>query len=440
MLFTCLLRDLFYLAAVLLLLPLILYRRLFQGRYQDGWAQRLGAAPINLEHKPVVWIHAVSVGEVNGIKTLVSELGEIGPGCQVVISTTTDTGMARARALYGKSYRLFYFPWDFTLVVRRAFSRLRPALCLTMEGEVWPNFTAVAQRLGVPVAVANGRVGGAKGWPRYRKLRWVLKGMFSRLSLVLAQDKTAAERFQYLGVPADKVQVVGSLKYDTAEISDQVDGAEALAAAVRLPDTDLVWVCGSTGPGEEEILLESFRRLRQVPGLEKLRLVLVPRKPERFGEVAALIAAHTFKLLRYSRIKSGEHELGDGNDQAVILGDTMGDLRKFYALATVVFVGRSLVPLGGSDMMEVAALGKPVIIGPYTDNFMETVRLMVASGGIEVVADQAQLQEVLGDLLQHPDKAAELASRGRRVIRDNKGATRKSVTALAPFLQDDRCR
>lgn len=261
--------------------------------------------------------------------------------------------------------------------------------------------------------------------------------MFGRLQLVLAQDETAAERFRYLGVTAEKVQVVGSLKYDTAEVSDEVEGAEELATAVGLRANEQVWVCGSTGPGEEQMLLDVFGRLREEAGLEKLRLVLVPRKPERFDEVAALIASDKFKLLRYSHIKSGEYELGAGSEQAVILGDTMGDLRKFYALASVVFVGRSLAPLGGSDMMEVAALGKPVIVGPYTDNFMETVRLMVAGGGIEVVADKTQLQNAVQELLRHPKRARDVAARGRQVIIDNKGATSKSVASLLKLIHQD---
>lgn len=434
MLFLCFLRDFLYLLAVLVMLPLLVYRRICQGRYKEGWGERFGGASVSGPDKKVIWIHAVSVGEVNGIKTLVSELEATGEGIEVVISTTTDTGMARARGLYGGEHRVFYFPWDFSCAVGRALGRVRPSLCVLMEGEVWPNFTAVAQRLGVPIAVANGRVGGEKGWPRYRKLRWLVKGMFGRLRLVLAQDETAAERFQYLGVAAENIQVAGSVKYDTAEVTDEVEGTEELVAAVGLQADELVWVCGSTGPGEEELLLDVFGRLREVGGLEKLRLVLVPRKPERFDEVAALIASNKFKLLRYSHIKSGEYELGAGSELAVILGDTMGDLRKFYALATVVFVGRSLVPLGGSDMMEVAALGKPVIVGPYTENFMGTMRAMVAGEGIEVVADKRQLQETLEDLLLDLDKAQRLASRGRQVIIDNKGPTAKSVVELVRLV------
>ncbi|MCH9023618.1 MAG: 3-deoxy-D-manno-octulosonic acid transferase, partial [Planctomycetes bacterium] len=337
--------------------------------------------------------------------------------------------------LWGEEHRLFYFPWDFSWAVGRAFRRLRPRVCVMMEGEVWPNFTSIAKRRGAAVVVANGRVGGNKGWPRYRRFASLVRGMFGRLSLVLAQDEIAAERFRYLGVAKDRVQVVGSLKYDTAEVVDQVAGAEALAAVLSLSNGSPVWVAGSTGPGEEAIVLESYGQLRKEKGLKGLRLVIVPRKPERFEEVGQLIASWGYRLLRYSQVHSGD-ELGEGADEAVILVDTMGDLRKFYSLADVVFVGRSLVPMGGSDMMEVAALGKAVVAGPYTENFMEAVRLLMAEKAIEVVADGKQLKKIVQKLLLDPKAATAMGLRGREVIVKNQGATRRSVEAIARLIAD----
>ncbi len=224
------------------------------------------------------------------------------------------------------------------------------------------------------------------------------------------------------------------MKYDTAEMVDQVEGTEALAKQLSLTKEAPVWVAGSTGPGEEAIVLESYGQLRQEKGLGGLRLVIVPRKPERFEEVGQLIASRGCRLLRYSHVKSGECELAEGADEAVILADAMGDLRKFYSLADVVFVGRSLVPMGGSDMMEVAALGKAVVTGPYTENFMEAVRLLMEEKAIEVVADGRQLKEIVRKLLLDPKAAGAMGRRGREVIVKNQGATRRSVEAIGRLM------
>lgn len=422
--------DIVYAIVCLLASPFILWRRLFQGRYRGGWAQRFGAAPICEPGKKRIWIHAVSLGEVNAARTLVEQLAT---HAEIVISTTTDTGMARAKTLFEPSHQVFFYPWDFSFAVRRALQRVRPDVCVLMEGEVWPNFTAVAKRLGVALVVANGRVGGGKGWPRYQKLRWLVKPMFSRLDLVLAQDDVAAERFNYLGVDSKRIETVGSLKYDTATITDQANTTEELTQKLQLDAGAAVWVAGSTGPGEETMLLSVYENLRQMAQLANLRLVIVPRKPERFDEVTTLIAQRELRLLRYSAVKRGD-TLGPDADQAIILGDTMGDLRSFYALADVIFVGRSLVPMGGSDMLEAAALSKPVIVGPFNENFLETVRLLVAAKAIEIVPDETQLQQVAARLLTDSSQAAAMGRRAGQVIRDQRGATQRSVTAIKPLF------
>lgn len=429
----CLLIDVAYLVAFVLMLPIVLYRMLCHGRYRFGWHERFGYVPLRHSEKHCVWIHAVSMGEINAISTLVEGLAGELPGYELIISSTTDTGMARARKLYGDKYRVFFFPYDFSWVVSRAFGRLKPDLCILMEGEVWPNFTAIASKRSVPVVVANGRVGGAKGWPRYRLVAPLVRGMFSRLSLVLAQDDVSAERFEYLGVASESIRVVGTLKYDTAELCDKVAGTDELERELSLLAGESVWVAGQTAPGEEEIVLDCYGRLRKLNGLKELRLAIVPRKPERFDEVASLIGSYGYNLIRYSMVK-GLSKASQADGIAVILGDTMGDLRKFYSLADAVFVGRSLVNMGGSDMMEVAALGKAVVVGPHTDNFTATVEVLSASGGLVVAQDSSELVKVTGELLCDRARAISMGLKAREVIVANKGATERTVSAIVELL------
>ncbi|OQA01234.1 MAG: 3-deoxy-D-manno-octulosonic acid transferase [Planctomycetes bacterium ADurb.Bin412] len=430
----CYLLDIIYAVILLILSPWLLYRVLFQRRYRSGWGQRFGAVPRRYSHQPCIWIHAVSMGEINAIGTLVKMLGQVLPQFEIVISSTTDTGIARAKSLYGQAHRVFFYPWDFTFAVKRAFNRIRPDLCILMELEVWHNFTAIAARRSIPVMVANGRISSGKGFPRYRRIAPLVRPMFRRLSLVLAQDETYGRRFEILGASADRVKVAGSLKYDTADTCDSVAGAAELERKLGLSGESRVLVAGSTGDGEEAIVLESFDKLLQNKEFKSLRLVVVPRKPERFDEVARLIESRGYRLVRYSRVKAGEYTAGPEDGQAVILGDTMGDLRKFYSLAAVIFVGRSLVPMGGSDMMEAAGLGKPVVVGPYTENFAETMDHLVQGGGIEVAADGGELTGKMTTLLSDKEFAAELGRRGRQVILDNQGATRKTVEAICEVL------
>lgn len=422
--------NLLYGVAILLYSPKILFRMLHQDRYRAGWDQRLGRIERRCPEKPCIWLHAVSVGEVNATRTLIERLTEQLPGYEIVISSTTDTGLARARALYGTDYAVFYFPFDLSWVMARAFRRLRPSVILLMELEVWPNLTAMAHTRNIPVVVINGRLSD-KSFPKYRKVRRLVSRMFRKVSLVLAQTDEYAQRFIDLGCEPDKVIVSSSLKYDTAQTDGAVEGADRLAAQINLGSGRL-WVAGGTGPGEEKMVLDAFAKLKQQPGLDDLRLAIVPRKPERFEEVAGLIDAAGFGYVRYSALKANDSTVT--GRPTVILGDTMGDLKKFYALATVVFVGRSLVPMGGSDMMEPTALGKCTLFGPHTFNFRQTVEVLLAGDGAIEVADEAALYEQTLRCLKNTEDARRIAANGQRVIRQNQGATQKTVDAVAKLI------
>lgn len=423
--------DLAYILALLAVSPVAIYRAIRHSRYRKGWAHRLGGIPRRRPASKCVWLHAVSVGEVNAARTIVSELQARFGDAEIVITTTTDTGFARAQAIFGNEYAVYFFPLDLSFTISRAFSNIRPDLCLLMELEVWPNFTRCAASRGVPVVVVNGRISN-RGFARYRIVRPVLQHIFQKVTLVLAQTEYYAERFRYLGCPADRVVVTGSLKYDTAQITDSVDGADDLAAQIGL-DNERLWVAGATGPEEEKLLLDVYRQFNQDTRFEDLRLAIVPRKPERFNEVAQLVEARDFALIRYSRIKAGD-DTQPLDKQTIILGDTMGDLRKFYSLATVIFVGRSLVPMGGSDMMEAAALGKCTIFGPHAFNFQQTVDALLAENGAILVHNEAELLESLRKCLLDPEFSAEIATNGREVIRENQGATKRCLDRIAPLL------
>jgi len=423
--------DVVYLLAAVAISPVFLYRVIRYGRYRRGWGQRFGHVNRHDPHRRCIWLHAVSVGEVNAAQTLVAEIERQFSDFEVVISTTTDTGFTRAEKLFGQTRAVFYFPFDFSWITRRAFRRLSPSICLLMELEVWPNFIFAAHKRGVPVLVLNGRISD-RSFSRYRKIKGVTRRFFGKLDLVLAQTQEYAERFRELGCPADRVIVTSSLKYDTAQVADAVEGAESLASKLSLSGERL-WVAGGTGDDEEKIILDVYESLMQDGRFNDIRLAIVPRKPERFNEVAQLIEQAGLPLVRYSQLKNTAGPAAV-NGKPVILGDTMGDLRKFYSLATVIFVGRSLVPMGGSDMMEAAALGKCTMFGPHTFNFRQTVEALLEGHGAIQVADKEDLLANIRKCLSEPDYAASIAQAGQTVIKQNQGATARTMDALGKLL------
>ncbi len=431
--------DFVYLLAGVIYSPKVIYRAVRYKRYRSGWGQRFGKITRKNPAKKCIWLHAVSVGEVNAARTIIKELEDRFSNFEIVVSTTTDTGFARANTLFSSKHTVFYFPFDFSCVMRRAFRAIRPAICLLMELEVWPNFVQIAQKLNIPVVVINGRISG-RSFSRYKIIKPFAKTIFQRISLVLAQTQEYAQRFKEIGCPNEAVIVTGSLKYDTAQITDKVAGTDELAeqlfgkiSNLKSQISNRLWVAGGTGPSEEKIILNVFKSLNQEQRFKDLRLAIVPRKPERFDEVAQLIKENGFDLIRYSQAKKPAAE--KSQIDAVILGDTMGDLRKFYSLATIIFVGRSLVPMGGSDMMEAAALGKCTIFGPYAFNFKQTVDELLADEGAIMVRDEGELLDAMKKCLSKPDFAKKIAYNGREVIRKNQGATAKTIDQITRFLK-----
>ena len=426
--------DLLYLLAIIIISPKFIYRMIRHDRYRTGWGQRFGKITRKHPEKKCIWIHAVSVGEVNATKTLIAALENQFGDYEILISSTTDTGLARAKALYAESFSVFYFPFDVSWIMQRAFDRINPAICLLMELEVWPNLTRIAKSKNVPVVVVNGRLSD-KSYPRYKLIKPATEWMFKRVDLVLAQTEEYAQRFRNLGCPADKVIVTSSLKYDTAQITDKVEGSDELGKQLNI-DTERLLVAGGTGPGEEKIILEVFAKLRKQQRFGDLRVAIIPRKPERFDEAASFAGQFGFGLVRYSSIKKSKKKVA--GKPAVILGDTMGDLKKFYSLSTLVFVGRSLVKMGGSDMMEPTALGKCTIFGPHTFNFKQTVNALLSQQGAVSVKDSGQLFETIQKCLDDEAFREKTAQNGQKVIEQNHGATQRSVMAITKFLQESK--
>jgi 3-deoxy-D-manno-octulosonic-acid transferase len=401
----------------------------------SAFSQRMGMVARRDSEAPAVMIHAVSVGEINATRSLVHDLRIRRRDLHIIISTTTKTGYERAQQLYGSapSVSLIRFPLDFTAAVRRVLDAMRPGMVVLMELEVWPNFMRECDRRHIPVVLANGRL-TTSSFRRYKLVKPIAAAMFSRLSQVCAQDQTYADRFQQLGVPAERIRVTGTMKFDTAQVGDTVEGDRALAWAMGLHTGEPVWVCGSTGPGEEDLVLREYRKL--LASFRRLRLVIVPRKPERFDEVAALIEQYRFRVVRRSR---NEPPPMDAPVPPVVLGDTMGELRRFYSIADVVFVGRTLVDLGprqhGSDMIEPAALAKPIIVGPYTANFDYAMRALKAADAVHEVLDDESLAEAVRVLISTPAEARAMGVRAQQVVLAEQGATRRHVELILKALE-----
>ncbi len=436
--------DLVYAMAAGALAPVMLLRPGQRAKVARTLAERTGDVPSRPRgaagRDEAVLVHAVSLGEVNATRALIAALLAERPGLHVVLTTTTAAGLARARELFDADDRITVagYPLDFSVCVIRCLGRLRPSVVVLMELEVWPNFIAECRRRGIPVILANGRLTG-KSFARYHAARRAVKPMFAALHTVLVQEEVYRERFVALGTRPERTKVVGSMKFDTAPHGPDETAAAGLAGAMGLDRGHPVWVCGSTGPGEEAVLVRVYDHL--LNRWPKLRLVLVPRKPERFDEVAELVKEMGHDLIRRSRpmLEAGQRVgAASGGPEPVVLVDTLGELRHAYALADVVFVGRSLVDLGasqhGSDMIEPAALGKPVAVGRYTTNFAGAVSALKSAGGVAEVADEAQLAEVLAGWLADESGRRAVGGRAAAAVAEGRGATARHVAAVLAAL------
>ena len=435
--------DLAYAIAIGATAPVWLMAPGLRRKVLDALRARNGNVPRSTSNEPGVLIHAVSMGEINATPALVSLLAFTIPDLRFIISTTSRTGEARARQLYAKEPRvtLIRFPFDFSKSVGKMLDAQRPSVVVLMELEVWPNFTHECEKRRIPVILVNGRL-SAYSYRGYRLTGPFTRPMFSRLTLACVQEEAYVARFKRVGVPADRIRVTGTMKFDTAQLADPKADAIAIGQSVGLhPGEEKIWVCGSTGPGEEQIVLSAYAELRKT--FPSLRLVIVPRDLERFDEVANLIKSQGFALVRRSQPDVPPAPVGR---PIVVLGDTMGELRKFYSVADIVFVGRTLVDLGskqhGSDMIEPAALAKPVIVGPYTGNFMEAMNRFREARAIREIHQPQQLAGAVAELMLAPIACAEIGQNAQYVVRQNQarrpGMPKPSLTTWPCGRQRNR--
>lgn len=410
--------------------PFWLVRMATSGRYRSGLRQRLGSVPAGLSYviagRPVLWLHAVSVGEVLAAATLIGELEGAYPGFAIALSTTTESGQQLARERF-PHHAVFYLPLDFAVVIRRYLRVLQPTLVLLMESELWPNLIRECHRSGAAVAVVNARVSD-RSFPRYLRLRRLWQPILRPISLFLAQGEETARRLRAIGVPADRVQVTGNLKFD---VKSAPQGPIFAALRATLPASSPLLVAGSTLDDEEAQLLTAWPAvLRDLPSAV---LLLAPRHTPRFAAVIALVEARGLRAHRASALAlTAPIAAGD-----VVVLDTIGDLAGVYELATAAFLGGSLVPAGGHNPLEPARFGVPVTIGSSFENFREIVAMMQASNAIRVIAPGASLSDALRDALRPDRTMQELGERGREVFLSQAGATARCLAALAPLLPSE---
>jgi len=411
--------------------PWWLFRLATTPKYREGLRQRLGAASRlpRVDGKPLIWVHAVSVGEVLAVSRLVKELDAALPEHTIVISTTTRTGQALARERFGAE-RVFYSPLDFPWAVRAHFNALRPRMLVLAETEFWPNLLAGCFRRGIPVAVVNARISD-RSWPRYRRLRRLWQPILSKLSRLMAQTEVDAERLRSIGCRPERVAVAGNLKFDV-RAAEESAAARLLQAGVH--SLRLI-VAGSTLEGEESALLEAWAQLLSIDA--QLALVLAPRHPERFGAVASLLDRSGRKWIRRSEwsaeATSAPRSLQPGE---VVLLDTIGELASVYSLASVAFIGGSLVPAGGHNPLEPAQFGVPIVIGPHYANFRSIVEDLRSHDAIRIAGEDELAETVIG-LLSDRAAAEAMGARARQVFEQQAGATERCVAALKELLKSE---
>lgn len=425
--------NLIYATLLAALSPVLMLRSYRTGRYRDGWGEKFfGRAPRRIGDRPCIWFHAVSVGEVLLLKPVLAEMQRRRPGWDVVVSTTTRTGLAVARRSY-PDLVTFYAPLDFSWSARQAVARIRPTVLALVELELWPNLVWAAKRAGTRVAIVNGRL-SHRSHRGYRRIRRPLGPTLRRLDSVAAQTDEYADRFVDLGVPRDRVRVTGSVKFDGLECNRSNPRTVALRRDLGLGPAHLVFLAGSTMEGEEAAALTAYREARKDhPGL---RLVLVPRHAERFDKVAAWLEREGETVVRRSQGAASAQVRPGGERPAVILLDTLGELSFAWGLADIAFVGGSLHPgRNGQNMMEPAAFGASVLFGRHTGNFRAVVEQLLWRDGARVVEDARDLTAAVRADLDDPEAAAARGAAARAFVLAQEGASGRTFAELDRLVE-----
>jgi 3-deoxy-D-manno-octulosonic-acid transferase len=420
--------------------PYHLYQAIRYRKYIGSLPQRLGYLPVsfNLDGDESIWIHAVSVGEVLTARALLPQLRERHPRLRIFLSTTTMTGQQVARNSLQFVDEVFYFPFDFAFIVNRILRLVRPRLFIMMETEIWPNLLRACRRAGVRTVLVNGRI-SARSYPRYRLARWFFRRVLDHVDRFCMQSDESARRIIDIGADPARVSVTGSLKFDSLELPTSFDQARLAAAPMqdrgrarvlryfRIAPDRPVLIAASTLKGEEEPVLEAFQRVRAT--MPKALLVIAPRKPERFDEAERLARRAGWNVARRSELRVDSEPRHD-----VVVLDSIGELAQLFQVATVVFVGGSLVDAGGHNILEPAVFGKPIVFGPWMSNFAEIARTFVDNGAAVQVRTGRELEDVLLELLGDPVRRASLGAAARALVEANRGARSRSLAVLAELL------
>jgi len=419
-------RYLYTLVAYLLLAPVfcgvLWFRGLRDARYRRNFSERFGSGETLAE--PSIWVHAVSVGEVQAAAVLVRTLYDRYPGVPLVVTTLTPTGDERARALLGDRANIRYLPLDLPGSVRKFFNRVKPRIAVIFETELWPNIYHECRRRRVPLVLASARL-SQRSMGNYRRFFSLFSEVLSNQVTIAAQGEGDAERFRSLGADPGRTHVTGNLKFDFAVPANvTTKGAELRK---RYAEGSPVWVAGSTHAGEEAQVLEAHRQVRKAhPGAI---LVLAPRHQQRFGEVASWLEKQNVRFIKRSQPSARTPDL------EVVLVDTLGELLDFYAMGDVAFVGGTLVEVGGHNLLEPAALGLPVLAGPHNFNGPDIARILVESGAALIVADATELAARVSLLLSNPADRARIGALGRECVEGNRGALDKLLGLIDPLMR-----
>jgi 3-deoxy-D-manno-octulosonic-acid transferase len=417
-----------YLTLLAFASPWLIWAAVRHGKYRAGWgAKLLGAVPHRQGAKRCIWFHAVSVGEVQMLHTLLDRMAGGWSNWDCVVSTTTKAGYELAKEKY-PNYQVFYCPLDFSWAVRTALRRTRPDLLVLVELELWPNLVAEAARRGVRVAVVNGRL-SEKSFRGYCRIRGLIAPTLRHLSLIAAQDSDYADRFRRLGADPSVIHVSGSLKFDGARTDRGNPATQRLADLGGFAADDVVFLAGSTQFPEEQLAVETFQQL--LPQYPQLRLVLVPRHPQRFQEVAEFLRQTALPWLRRSELVSPTGEFRRDPDARILLVDTIGELAAWWGTAHVAFVGGSMGSRGGQNMLEPAAYGAAVSFGPNTQNFRGIVELLLQHEAAVMVDSGTELTDFVGRCLDQQDWRRQLGDRARRLVLSQAGAADRTLEQLA---------
>jgi 3-deoxy-D-manno-octulosonic-acid transferase len=418
------------LIALVALAPYFLYQALRHNKYVGSLGQRLGYLPIsfNLDAEESIWVHAVSVGEVLAARPIVTGLKARYPALRVFLSTTTMSGQKLARSV-SDADAVFYFPFDFTFIVRRTLNLVKPRLFVMVETEIWPNLLRECRRRNIRTALVNGRI-SVRSFPRYRIIRPFMRRVLADIDRFCVQSEETARRLSRIGADTSRITITGSLKFDALDPSASPGrGRPRVLRFFHLSPDRLVLIAGSTSKGEEEAVIRAFNRVRATqPGGNPL-LILAARHPERFDDVERLCQREGLSTRRRSDLPIDS----EPRVNTVIL-DTIGELAQLYQIATAVFVGGSLVPAGGHNILEPAVHGRPIIFGPHMDNFAEIADAFLARGAAIQVRTDRELEEAVVSLMGDPVRRTRLGVSARALVTENRGSKDKTLNVLAELL------